>query len=244
LFRLVQRPVWLFGNVADGAGYLCQFLALRRGSQALVQPLLLTGLIFALPVGALLEHHPVTRRDVLGAMVVVLGVGGFVVISRPGAGNPHASLWQWTVLTVLVAAVVGAATLAARDGSQRRRGILLALGAGVLYGYTSAVGEYTARLLDRGVLAVVTSWAPYVLIAAGVIGMLLAQSAFQAGNLRFSLPTLTVAEPLVAIAIGQVLFGEHIASNGLAPALEVLALALMVAGVFLVVRQEETADAR
>ena len=57
-------------------------------------------------------------------------------------------------------------------------------------------------------------------------------AAFQASDLRFSLPTLTIGEPLVAIAIGQFLFGERIASGGLAPLLELATLAVMTAGVF------------
>ena len=50
LVRLARRPLWLVGNVLDGVGYLFQFLALRRGSLALVEPLLVLSLVFALPV--------------------------------------------------------------------------------------------------------------------------------------------------------------------------------------------------
>lgn len=242
LIRLAQRPVWLVGNAADGAAYLCQFLALRRGSQALVQPLLLSGLIFALPIGAALERRKITARDLVGAVIVVAGVAGFVVISRPGPGNPEGSLRAWAVVTVVVGAGVGAATLMAR-GSPRRRGVLLALGAGILFGYTSTVAERTGRLLDHGVLRVVTSWTPYDLLLAGALGMLLAQSAFQSGDLRISLPVLTATEPVVAIALGQVLFGEHIASGGATRIEEALGLAVMAAGVFVLAREPEETPA-
>ncbi|HEX3541127.1 MAG TPA: DMT family transporter [Acidimicrobiales bacterium] len=238
LFRLMHEPRWLLGNGADAAGYLCQFLALRRGSQALVQPLLLSGLVFALPAGAILEHRRLSRPDWLGALIVVLGISGFLVAARPGPGHPQASLAGWVVVSVLVGLITGAAVVVARR-SPRHRAILLGLGAGVLYGYTSALAERTGRLFDQGVFAVLTSWTPYVLVVAGVVGMLLAQSAFQAGDLRFSLPVLTVAEPLVAIAMGRFLFGEHLAAHGLSPLVEALSLVVMTAGVFLAARSPE-----
>jgi hypothetical protein len=40
--------------------------------------------------------------------------------------------------------------------------------------------------------------------------MVLAQSAFQAGNLEASLPTLTVSEPIIAAMIGVGLFAERL----------------------------------
>ncbi|MGH9125588.1 MAG: DMT family transporter [Acidimicrobiales bacterium] len=231
LVKLVRNPRWVIGNIVNAAGYGCQFLALRRGSQGLVQPLFLTSLVYAVLFAALLEHRKVAGRDLLGATVVVVGIGGLVVSSRPGSGNPRASLMAWVVLTALVTAVVAACVVLGRE-RRRRRGILLSVAGGTVFGYASAVGERTARLLDHGVGAVLTSWSPYVLILAGVTGLLLAQSAFQAGALRLSLPALTVTEPVVAIAIGQVLFGEHAASSLPARIAQLVALAVTVAAVF------------
>ena len=231
LVRLVRQPLWLVGNLADGAGYVFQFLALRRGSLALVEPLMVAGLLFALPLGALLDHRRLTARQWAAGLTVVAGLAMFLIVSRPGPGRPHATAVQWTGLTVLVAAAALAA-LGLGRGSATRRALVLAAGAGVVYGYTSAVTERTGHLLNRGVVHAAGSWAPYALVVSGVIGMVLAQSAFQAGHLRLSLPLLTVVQPLVAIAIGRFVFGEHISSHGAAGVGEVLGIGLMIAGVF------------
>jgi drug/metabolite transporter (DMT)-like permease len=69
-----------------------------------------------------------------------------------------------------------------------------------------------------------------------VSALLLTQSAFHAGALRLSLPTLTVAQPLVAVAIGLGFFGERIDSHGVAPIFELLGLALVIVGVFVLAR--------
>src|ERR1700730_8603898 len=48
LVRLVRRPLWLLGFGADVSGYVCHAAALAFGSLVFVQPLLVTGLLFAL----------------------------------------------------------------------------------------------------------------------------------------------------------------------------------------------------
>jgi hypothetical protein len=112
-----------------------------------------------------------------------------------------------------------------------RRALLLGAATGIIYGVTSAVTERTGHVLYGGVLHALATWPPYVLAAASILGLLVNQSAYQAGDLRQSLPVLTVAEPIVAIVIGQFLFGEHIDSSALAITGEVVGLVLMTAGV-------------
>jgi drug/metabolite transporter (DMT)-like permease len=236
LVRLARRPLWLVGNVFDGVGYLFQFLALRRGSLALVEPLLVLSLVFALPVAAWLDHRRVSLTDVASTGTIAAGLALFLGTARPGAGHPHASGAGWAVLTVAIAVSCGAMALGARRGSRRRAAVLLAAGSGTAFGYVAAVTERTGHILDAGVLHTLTTWAPYALAAGGVSALLLTQSAFHAGALRLSLPTLTVAQPLVAVAIGLGFFGEHIHSRGIAPLFELFGLVLVTVGVFVLAR--------
>jgi drug/metabolite transporter (DMT)-like permease len=55
--------------------------------------------------------------------------------------------------------------------------------------------------------------------------------------LRWSLPTLTVVDPVVSVVIGALALGERISTVGIKPALEILGLAAMAWGVFLVARR-------
>jgi len=235
LMNLARRPRWLIGNALDGVGYLLQFLALRRGSLALVEPLLVLSLVFALPVAAALEHRRVTFSDVASTGIVAAGLALFLGVARPGVGHPHASATAWLVLSLSVAAGCGAMVLGARGGPHRRA-VLLGAASGTAFGYVAAVTERTGHLLDGGVLRTLTTWAPYALLAGGVAALLLTQSAFHAGALRLSLPTLTVAQPLVAVVIGLGMFGEPVDSRGLAPVAEALGLVLVVVGVFALAR--------
>jgi len=236
LVSLAHRPLWLVGNALDGVGYLFQFLALRRGSLALVEPLLVLSLVFALPMGAWLEHRRASRADIGSTVVIAAGLALFLGVARPGIGHPHASGTAWAILSAIIAVVCGALVLGARGGSRRRAAVLLAAGSGAAFGYVAAVTERTGHILDAGVIHTLATWTPYALLVAGVAALLLTQSAFHAGALRLSLPTLTVVQPLVAVAIGLGFFGERVRSGGVAPVLEVLGLLLVTVGVFLLGR--------
>jgi drug/metabolite transporter (DMT)-like permease len=240
LVRLARQPQWMLGNVLDGVGFVFQFLALRTGSLELVEPLLVVSLLFAVPIGAVIGRRRVSAVECVAALVVGAGLALFLVVARPGPGMPDASVAGWTILGAVTASVVlGAVALG--WGSPRRKAVLWAVGAGVAFGYVAAVTEFCGHLLRRGWLHMLSSWAPYALIVAGLTAVLLTSSAFQAGLLRLSLPTMSVVQPLAAIAIGQFLFGEHISSHGSAGVWEVLGLAIMTVGVF-ALAGPETAD--
>lgn len=241
LVRLARRPLWLVGNALDGAGYALQFLALRRGSLTLVEPLLVLSLVFALPVAAWLDHRRIGTSEFVSTGIIAAGLALFLGVARPGLGHPRASGWAWVILTVVIAATCLCLVLGARGGSRRRAAVLLAAGSGIAFGYVAALTERTGHLLGAGLLHTLSVWDPYALLAGGAVALLMTQSAFNAGALRLSLPTLTVAQPLVAIAIGLAMFGEKVDSHGIAPALEVLGLILVTFGVFALARSSVAA---
>ena len=232
LVRLVRRPRWLVGNALDGVGYLFQFLALRRGSLALVEPLLMLSLVFALPISAWLDHQRISASAWAATGATAAGLALFLQTANPGLGHPNASARAWTILTVVIVALCTAAVVASRGASRHRAAVLLAAGSGTAFGYVAALTERTGHLLDAGAVHALSTWVPYALAIGAVGSLVLTQHAFHAGGLRLSLPTLTVAQPLVAGAIGLGLFGEHIDSQGLAPLFEVLGLAMVVVSVF------------
>jgi drug/metabolite transporter (DMT)-like permease len=232
LAALARRPRWLLGNLASVGGFVFQFLALRRGALALVEPLLVASLVIALPLGALVDHRRVRRHEWSAGLLIVAALAVFLLAARPGLGAPHARAAAWIVLGVVTLAAVGACVRFAGPQGPRRA-LLLGAGAGLLFGVTGAITQTTGHLLDHGIVHALGSWPPYALIAASALGLLLNQSAFQAGALEWSLPGMTILEPLVAIVIGQYMFNEHIAGSALARLGEVAGLAGMTIGVLM-----------
>ena len=65
--RLVRSPTWVFGQLTNILGFGAQGAALHFGSVAIVQPLIATQLIFALPLGARRSRTRLRKRDWLAA---------------------------------------------------------------------------------------------------------------------------------------------------------------------------------
>jgi hypothetical protein len=162
----------------------------------------------------------------------------FLAVADPARGVSDTSPGRWAALLCSVTVVAGLMTVFGLGPDARRRAVLLAAAAGVVYGAAAALTKTSAHLLGRGVVPVLTHWQPYVLVVFGAGGMLMAQSAFQAGVLDFSLPAMTVADPVVSIAIGALVFHEAVRAGPVALAAEVISLLAMSGGVWLLARFE------
>jgi drug/metabolite transporter (DMT)-like permease len=238
LTSLVRNRWWLLGIACDGLAFVFQFVALGHGSLILVQPLLVSGLLFALPLGAWLSGTAMKTRDWLGALLVCIGLSTFLLASSPDAGHPGMSGRAWVMLLTFTTVGMTALILAAQGRAPRNRALLLATAAGINYGLTAALTKVCAHQLGLGPIQLLTHFEVYALVAFGLGGMLLAQSAFQAGSLDASLPMLTVVDPVVSIAIGALALGEGLEIGLLPSFLEVSGLVAMTVGVFLLARSE------
>lgn len=208
---LVRRPLWWAGTGAAVVGYAFQALALAHGSLTLVAPLLMSALLFALPLSARLAHRRVSRTDWGWALLLTLALALFVSLARTRPGDYEGSAWTAVFVAAGSAVLVGLFVLLAGRVSDWRRAILLGLGVGVLFGVVAVLTKIVMQFVTEGSMSkVLTSPVLYVLIAAAVGATLLQQSAFHAGSLQTSVPAMLVLEPLVAVLLGQVVLGEHL----------------------------------
>ncbi len=236
---LLRRPIWWAGTGVAVAGYGFQALALMKGSLILVQPLLVSALLFALPLSARLAGRRVTHREWLWAGLLTVSLALFVLLARPGPPDQPATLPMSATVTVgCLVLVVGCVLIAGRlEGSQRA--VMFAVGVGVLFGVVAVVTKIVMHLLNqRGAMGLLATPAPYALVVLGVIATLLQQSAFHAGALQTSVPTMLVLEPIVAVCLGAVLLGEELDVGGYELVALVLAVAAMTASTFSLGRGE------
>jgi drug/metabolite transporter (DMT)-like permease len=233
LVRLLRRPIFLISVGVEGIAILLQALATGSGTVAVVQPLLVTGLVFAVILSAAVQHRRVSTREVGGAAVCVAGLMLFLLSSRPAAGVAslapgHRALAAASVIGIAVAA---AAVARLRPSA---RGASLALCGGVLLGQGGVLLKVTMHLLEADGVRGVLTWQFVALLATGITGTIAAQNAFQAGSLPSTLAILTVTEPLTAIVLGASLLHEHLGRSPADIVAYVVALLLSVAGVLLV----------
>jgi hypothetical protein len=210
-----------------------QAAALAFGPLALVQPLATLDVLFALPLIAHLNRRPLTRRSIIGGLSVAAGMATFVAVSPPtnGVGVPRFTAW--------VPALAGIAALTALGGlaALRARGtarvILLAAAAAVIYGLLDALTKSSVDMLPTRGAGVLTTWEPYALAVAGVLGGLFGQSAFNAGPLSLSLPVVDTVEPTAAVVLAAAVFHESLARSPWQLAWQLAGAATAVTGVAL-----------
>ena len=231
---LARHPLWWAGLAANGAGYALRYVALARGSLVLVQPLLVTSLLFALPVSARWHHYHLRRQDWAGAAAIAAGLVLFLVAARPGTGRSDLSGWAWLVTTAVVVALAGVLSAEGRHLAGPARARLLAAAAGVLLAFVAALTKATGDTSGSHLVPSLARWEPYALLATVAVAMVVVQSAFGAGPLTASLPVLMVVEPVAGVVMGAVLFGEHVAGGPLSQAWQAAGLLVMTAGVAVV----------
>ncbi len=236
LGHLLRRPMWVLGVLCDVAAYVLQFLALRRGSVLLVQSVLVTGLLFAIPLGAAYSHRRPSRSDWVGTVGVVVGLVVFLSTADPSEGLHHPDGVGYVLLVGLTVAVVGGLLLLAPRHPGKRRAMHLGAACGVTFGFNAALTKASGEILERDGLGLLMSWQVWMLAASAAFGFLLVQSAFQAGPLESSLPVLTISDPLASAAVGLIFLRETISTGPVAVTLEILGFSVMVAGVFLLAR--------
>lgn len=231
LGKLATEKRWVGGIALDFLSYAFKAGALAFGPLLLVQPVLASNLIIAVPLSLRRHKLRIGAREWGGIALVAGGLVAAILFARPAQGQQLPSLLGWGVLFAGVA-VVGAIVLA---GGRRLRGTprasAIAVAAAVLLATQGALLQATVMLFKGGIASAFTSWEPYAMAVASIGGLLLVQSAYQAGPLAASMPVIDVVNPLTAIAIGLALFGESIATGTL-PLLGTLAgLGAMVAGI-------------
>ncbi|MHA0289709.1 DMT family transporter [Mycobacterium sp. C3-094] len=239
VLTLIRRPLWWAGTAAAVAGYVFQALALANGSLLLVQPILVSALLFALPLSARLAHRRVTRAEWAWALLLTAALAVFVVLAKPSPGDYEASLGTSAIVAVVCTVLVMACVVVALRSADWRRAVLLAVAVGVLFGVVAVLTKLVMHvLIHEGVLAVLVTPVPYLLVVLGVIAVLLQQSAFHAGSLQTSVPTMLTLEPVIAVVLGAVVLGEHLDVGRLdAVALAISTLA-MAAGTIALGRDE------
>ncbi len=211
LLRLVGQTMWLLGTLALLTGYVFQAAALDRGRLSIVQPLLVTTVVFALPLGYFLTGQHVGRREVLGAAVILFGLALFTYFADPSGGNENAPGRDWAIaIAVLGAICVVLFVYGGRGGaSATTRAAVFGTIAGILFGLSASLTKPTLGYLHDGLEELLSHWESYALAIAGVLGFVLQQVSLGTGKLAPSVATVSVANPVVGIAIGTLLLEER-----------------------------------
>ncbi|MGV0627398.1 DMT family transporter [Mycolicibacter minnesotensis] len=217
LFWLSLRdPRWWGGGAAAVGNYALQAAALAMGSVMLVTGLQVTALLFALPIYAWLTRRRVSNWEWMWAILLAGALAVVVIVGDPTEGKQHAPASTWIIVSTVLASVLVGCVLAARLYRGRpAAAVLLAVVAGTSLAVFALLTKVLVELAKaEGFGAVLRAPVLVPWLAATLAGMIFQQSAFRAGALTASMPTMIVAKPLVASVLGVLLLNETIQAGG------------------------------
>jgi drug/metabolite transporter (DMT)-like permease len=238
LRHLVQRPLWVVGQLLGVLAFVFHALALRHGPIALVQPVVVSGIVLAVLVRAAMARQLPGAGEIGAVVLAAAGLAVFLAVSAPSAGRTSA-VGLLALSAVLLCLAVAAVAMA---GAQRivnptRRACLLGAGAGILFALVAVLLKLSlTTYADSGLSGMLATWPPYLLVVAGLGGVLCNQVAYRTARLSSSMPVLNVVDCLLALFFGYVVLGEVPRHSPGALVAEVLALASMLTGLWVLAR--------
>ncbi|EFG73736.1 hypothetical protein HMPREF0591_6356 [Mycobacterium parascrofulaceum ATCC BAA-614] len=240
LFRMSLKDTrWWLGGMAAVTNYSLQAGALAWGSVVLVTALQVTALLFALPIYARLAGHRVSRWEWIWALVLAGALAVVIMVGDPAQGQQRASTSTWAIVALVMVPLLVFCVVAARIWSGSPfAAVLLALVAGSSLALFAVLTKGIVEMAEHSVVGVLTSpeFIPWLLVA--LTGMVFQQSAFRAGSLTASLPTMTVAKPVVAGLLGVLVLGETLNADGPKAFLLIAAVAVVIVATVALARGE------
>ena len=233
LVALAHERRWLAGLAITVLSFGIQGVALAFGPLALVQPLVATEVLFALPMVAYRDRCRLTRRGITGGLGVASGIAIFVTVSPPAGGVSVPDLAAWAPALAGITALTVLSAVAALRAHGTARVIWLAAATAVIYALVNAITKSGVSLLTSHGAGVLATWEPYALMAAGILSGLFAQSTFRAGPLSLSLPIIDTVAPASSVVLAAAVFNEHLTRSLRLLALQLVGGMIAAAGIAL-----------
>jgi drug/metabolite transporter (DMT)-like permease len=229
---LVRQPLWLLGGVAAVGSFGFQALALHHGQLSVVQPILVTELVFVLVLRRVWIRQDVARAAWAAVLVVCVALAVFLIVAEPTGGHPAPETAEWVSAVSVFGGSIAALALLGMRGSPVRRAAVFATAAALAWALMATfIKTATETLATFGIGGMLTRWPVYALAAAAVTGTLLEQSALHVGPLSISQPVLVVTDPFASIILSVWLFDERFTDSPARIAVAILAFAVMAAGI-------------
>ncbi|MFF5532483.1 DMT family transporter [Streptomyces cinerochromogenes] len=204
----LRRPGWWGALALNGLGGVLHVVALAYGPLSLVQPLGALTIVFALPMAALCVGRRAGATAWRGALMATAGLAGLLTLV--GSSSAHSLDPAQRLVVALVTGGAVAALMCAGLAVHRHpavRSVLLATASGIAFGMSSVFTKTVAVDWTEGIgLGGLSSLT--VIGAFAAAGVLLSQASYRGAGLAAPLATLTVVNPVLAAAVGILMFGE------------------------------------
>lgn len=167
-----------------------------------------------------------------GAVAVI------VMSGNPAAGTTRAPFSTWAVVAVVVVPAVVLCVVGARIASGSLSAVLLAVASSATLAVFTVLTKGVVTELGEGFATLIRTPELYAWILVLPIGLMLQQSSLRVGALTASLPTITVARPVIASVLGITVLDEVLHTGRVALVALVAAVVVVVVATVALARDE------
>ena len=227
--ELVKNPVWVIGVALFVVSFLLHLVALSLGSVSVVQPLIVTELIFIPPFAAIISKAKIHAKDWLAIVAVAAALAIFLIVCQPSKGDLEPSGLAWIITIVVFYAACFGLMGIGRTQSDNRRAMLFGIGTGLINSLMALVAHAAFEGITFGEMF--TSplvWAT-ALIALSCVW--LTAVTFKAGPITASSPAMIAVNPIVSAVAAMVLFGEALNTSAFSIATLIVCVVVIAWGV-------------
>jgi drug/metabolite transporter (DMT)-like permease len=207
---LAHNSTWLIGISGMVASFILQAVALGFGELSAVEPIITLEVPLTLLVASRVFKTKIGRQEWVSILVMTVSMIALIGALDPRPGNEtNVDHVTYVLAGGATAGTVVALVLLSRALPPVRKTACLGAAAGTAFGLTATlIKETVTQLTDHGLLGVVTTWQTYAAIGFGLLGVLIMQWALHSGPLLAAQPGFTLADPLVSILWGVLVYNE------------------------------------
>lgn len=233
--RLVKNPIWLLGIVLFATSFFLHLVALKFGSVSVVQPLIVTELIFIPPFAAIISHAKIHARDWVAILAVAAGLGVFLLTAAPAEGTKDPSTATWVITFIVFYAICGVLMLIGSKLPNNPRAAV----AGTAVGFINAALAIFAKGAFEGTGGnLLTNPLSYITIFIAISLVGLTALAFRVGPITTSSPAMIAATPIISVIASVILFGETLNTSPLAIVIIIACVIVVGGGVYALTQSE------
>jgi drug/metabolite transporter (DMT)-like permease len=242
----VRTVVGLFGSKWWTIGYVLAAIAwgLHMGALALaplslVQAVLAGGLVVLAVLAERLFGFGLGRREWTGVVLASIGLV-FLALTASGSSGSDSADYSLAGLVACELLFVGAGVFlivqsrGADRESGKRCGIYLGIAAGLLFTVSHIAFKAISHHFEGGLLAVLATPFPYILIACGVVAFFASARSLQIGDGVAVIAVTSIAGNASSMPAGVVVFGDALGSDTLEIALRVVAFVVVIVAAALI----------
>ena len=205
---LLSARAWSAGAALGMLGWAMHVVALNKAPLTLVQAFVAGGVALTVPAARWWMRRPITRSEVIGVLSLAAALA---VLGTGVAGSATGVHFSALEMGAFLAATAVWATLLASAGTRRRRPVLLAGAAGLLYGAADVTIKVLTGVFDvHGLHGVLRS--PWLALASvlTVLAFFAFQRSLQIGRAVPAIALMTAGTYVMSIGGGLAVLGDRL----------------------------------